>query len=277
MPEFMLRDNAESYKSLLRHVLSTGIEVSPRGQDTLEIEDMTLSLQSTSDVLAVGCGRGLNTRLAAYESLALIAGVSLPVKAVAVAPNLAQFINMETGDFDGAYGPRLRDQIPWIIDKLDRDKDTRQAVATIYRPTDLTAHSRDVPCTVYVRFAIRDGRLKMKTHMRSQDAWWGWPYDIVQFTQLGWTIANILGMPLGKYVHHVDSLHVYRRNLPDIQDFLTYWMEPAIRPTLTGLAVKEGGAWENAQERAHALLTINQDHPKDPTELWFADQKLWMF
>jgi thymidylate synthase len=53
----------------------------------------------------------------------------------------------------------------------------------------------------------------MHTTMRSNDVWLGLPYDVFTATILHELMAGWLGADLGEYHHHVDSLHVYERDL----------------------------------------------------------------
>ena len=78
--------------------------------------------------------------------------------------------------FNGAYGPMLIDQFTYIVDELIKDKNTRQAVATIWRRNPRP--SKDNPCTISVQFMIRAKKLHCIDTMRSSDAWLGWPFDI---------------------------------------------------------------------------------------------------
>ena len=52
--------------------------------------------------------------------------------------------------------------------------------------------------------------------MRSNDVWWGLPYDVFQFTQLQLTLARLLDVAPGEYTHMVGSLHAYERDADGI-------------------------------------------------------------
>lgn len=93
---------------------------------------------------------------------------------------------------------------------LKKHPETRQAVIHIKEASDKA--SKDVNCTVYLQLFIRDGKLIMHTHMRSNDLWMGFPYDIFQFTFIQVLMAMELDLELGEYVHIVDSLHLYKRD-----------------------------------------------------------------
>lgn len=268
-------NNVNDYRYMLNYVALNGRDVNPRGQHCVEVRNVVISYEKPVDVLAVSCGRKFNTKLAAYEALCLIAGVSFSRQAVAIAPNLATFLN-EDGEFDGAYGPRMAAQLDRVIDKLFVDPDSRQGCVIVWRSWDLSLPTADLACTVYLNFAIRDNKLLMTTHMRSQDLWWGWPYDLVQFTQLQHTMATVLGIDVGEYTHVVDSLHVYTRNADEIWNFTHPDDADGARPFLTGI---EACHWGQAKRWALALLTDEDktSNVSTESELWFANQKLWTY
>ena len=49
--------------------------------------------------------------------------------------------------------------------------------------------------------------------MRSNDIWFGLPYDIFQFTSLQILLSMELGVGIGTYTHICGSLHLYERDL----------------------------------------------------------------
>jgi thymidylate synthase len=106
----------------------------------------------------------------------------------------------------------IRDQLHFVIDALNADKDTRQAVMTIWRPNPRP--SKDIPCTVSVQFLIRDGLLHVVDTMRSSDLWLGWPYDIFNFSMLArYVICHLKQKPeLGVIVLQAGSAHLYEQN-----------------------------------------------------------------
>lgn len=122
------------------------------------------------------------------------------------------------GRLQGAYGPRMRhwrgrvDQLDQVRRLLARDPDSRQGVIQLFDPERDTRGNRDVPCTLGYRFFVRGGRLHMHTTMRSQDLWLGFPYDVFFATLLQELTAGWLGVELGEYHHHVDSLHLYAKH-----------------------------------------------------------------
>lgn len=85
--------------------------------------------------------------------------------------------------------------------------------------------AKDIPCNLLSHLLVRDGKLHWLQVMRSNDAVWGWPYNIIQFTFLQEIMAGWLGLDLGPFVLLSDSFHTYKKhwdNLPKIIDRAVY-------------------------------------------------------
>lgn len=209
------------YGEIVQRVLNYGEVVSPRGQKTLEIGPATIVVRDPRRVVPLGQNRKLNMAIGAAESCHLLGGVSDAAQMVSVTKNFEQFV--EDGRLRGAYGPRTYSQFPRVAELLRRDPDTRQAGVVLWREPELASLSRDVPCTVELHFAVRRGRLNMYTTMRSNDVFWGVPYDFWMFSNVLHAMAYATGYPVGLYVHTALSLHVYvDRDMGKINDLKTY-------------------------------------------------------
>jgi hypothetical protein len=77
---------------------------------------------------------------------------------------------------------------------------------------DLDRQKKDIPCTIALHFMVRGGRLELNVTMRSNDVWLGTPYDFTQFAILQASVAQALGLEVGRYVHSAGSLHLYGRD-----------------------------------------------------------------
>lgn len=116
---------------------------------------------------------------------------------------------------NSAYGWRIFskfgfDQWGHVIGLLREDPSSRQAVIHIKDADDRP--TKDVPCTVYLQFLIREGKLNLSVHMRSNDIWMGVPYDMFSFCFLQMLMAMQLGVEVGEYTHYAGSLHLYQRD-----------------------------------------------------------------
>jgi len=242
-----IADGVNGYVDLVQHVLKHGKEVAPRGQKTREIEDAVIRIENPYDTLPLGINRGTVPGIGAVEAMQLLGGVSAHELLVAVGPQFKAYTN-DDGTFHGAYGPRTQNQYAPIIERLKKDPDSRQALVTIWDPSlDLEDGKRDYPCTTLHQFRIRDNKLNMSVYMRSNDVWLGAAYDFFQFTRVQIAMASVLGIDVGKYTHHVGSLHIYEQHY-ESADNLKYADKITPVPFITG------DTWQDVQNQANLAL-----------------------
>ena len=117
----------------------------------------------------------------------------------------------ENGEVRSNYGWQWNryNQIDKIIDKLKKDKYTRQAVISIYDGKEIDTYKYDTPCTLSIHFQIIDDKLCMTINMRSNDIWFGFCNDQYCFSKLQELIANKLNISIGWYYHFSSNLHLY--------------------------------------------------------------------
>jgi thymidylate synthase len=147
--------------------------------------------------------------------------------------------NEKDGTCNSAYGNLLFEhnhgitnntssQFLYAFNELKKDKFSRRAIIFYNSPyfQQDRIGVKDFPCTVYSNFLIRNNKLIMINHMRSQDIILGFSTDIPLF-QL---FHNIMlcklqkiypNLELGNFIHKVDSLHLYKKNLPLVNEMLT--------------------------------------------------------
>ena len=94
---------------------------------------------------------------------------------------------------------------------LTHDPGSRQAVIHI-KPIQIK-DTLDTVCTLILQFFIRNNKLDMIVHMRSNDMYFGLTFDLFQFTLLQELMAAELGVELGKYIHITNNLHIYSHNI----------------------------------------------------------------
>ena len=155
------------------------------------------------------------------ESAAILAGVN-------DTPFLAHFAsNMINFSDDGLtqnafYGTRLLqtwgNQINQIIVNLMENQNSRQEVALIWNPEDLTKTTKDKACNVMLMFSIDatpdGGAVTMTSINRSNDAIWGFVTgaNVVHLSYIHEYVACSLGRRMGKWHHFSNNLHVYTDN-----------------------------------------------------------------
>lgn len=162
-----------------RNVLIRGSEVSPRGKKVRELEHHTVMVDMRYPVVLAR--PEMNRRFMAAEALWMLQGRDDVEMLAQHVPRMNDFSD-DGRSLAGAYGPRIAEQLNYVVNKLREDRDTRQAALTIWRPNPMP--SRDIPCTLAMTFQIRDNQLNAHVFMRSSDVWLGLPYDVFSFTMV---------------------------------------------------------------------------------------------
>ena len=129
--------------------------------------------------------------------------------------------------------PKIVDQYRFIIETLKRDPNSRQALITIADPVkdDFDEFgklkvTKDQPCSRSLQFMVVDGKLDCTAYLRSNDLLWGFSaVNVFNFTFIQEYIANILGIPVGKYYHFVNNLHYYSNFKDKIEFFASLSIE----------------------------------------------------
>lgn len=259
------------YGAVLKELLDYGEIASPRGKHTREITGASFTiLDSRKNVLVIS-QREPNYFFSIAEWLWMVLGQNDEESIVAFNSVLARYAN--EGSFDGAYGPKIVEQLPYVIGTLRDDPDSRQAVLNIWR--ERPRASPDVPCTLSLQFLLRRGALRCVATMRSNDAWRGLPYDVFNFTQIQAYIAAALGVRAGSYTHNVGSLHLYESDVPaaetvkapgvpvwhPVSPDLTYPMPAAVRYYFNDIA-RRGEAFGDLDLFRRYAASLEQEVPK---------------
>lgn len=207
----------EVWIDLVEDIMEKGREVSPRGMKTKELPQHTIIVDTRLPVLTIP-ERKLNYKFMAAESYWILAGDNRVATIAPYNSNIAQFSD-DGETFSGAYGPKIVEQLPYVVGKLREDPDTRQAVMTIWRPSP--GPSKDIPCTVAIAFNIRKNQLNAHVFMRSSDAYLGIPYDVFNFSMLTHLVCCYLNaeqpqlITPGLLYLTAASSHLYERNWHD--------------------------------------------------------------
>jgi thymidylate synthase len=218
------------YPNVCRTLMAEGTETSPRGKATKELHPTTVLIQDPRRRLMSCHGRVLNLPFALAEAIQIITGQN---DAQALAFYNSSIIDIQ-GDgprgtphwengvirFNAAYGERLRsfdltsvtvDQLDHVIQTLKLDPDSRQASIVLSHPLydNYSVDTHDRACNVYAHPMIREGKLDWMQIIRSNDAIWGIPYNMVQWSHLQEWVARSLDIQVGTMFIVQDSFHVY--------------------------------------------------------------------
>lgn len=216
--------------------------VKPRGYETREYLQASTHLKSPHNVVPFLYGRRPN-----YFGMLMECFWPLTtINDLALLSNWNEALSEFSDDgetMSGAYGVRMnqvehrRSRLYHAINKIEKDRDSRQAVVPIYNPSDTYTPSKDTPCNTQLMFKVRDDNLYLTVINRSNDLHLGlFGVNVPQFYFVGSYIAGHLGAKLYRQVHYSDSLHVYLGREPQNSinnriieadftylDFYKYW------------------------------------------------------
>lgn len=201
----------------LRTVLEDGDRYAPRGKPVTEVRGTAVAFDMAFPVCTLK-ERKLGYRFMCAEAAWILSGDNRLETIKRYSPFIWEF--SDDGFFyQGAYGPRIVDQLTYVCDMLADDPDTRQAVIDVWRPNPRPG--RDIPCTLSFQFMIRGGALHCVQSMRSSDVWLGYPYDAFNASMLSGYIMLLLrdrkergrkDLRLGTHTMLVGSQHVYDKD-----------------------------------------------------------------
>ena len=207
------------------HLTSTvmsGDVVRPRGRGTREVLHRTVRVDMRRSVLSLPA-RKLSYRYMAAEAYWILTGDNTVAGIAPYNTHIATFSD-DGQTFFGAYGPPITAQLPYVLQTLRNDRDSRQAGLTIWQPCP--PPTKDVPCTVAMFFQIRGTHLFMSVYMRSSDVWLGLPYDVFAFSMVGHLVCaeynamvdqDCARITPGALALTAASSHVYDDNGDDIR------------------------------------------------------------
>lgn len=210
----------------LRDVYEKGDYFAPRGLPTHELLGYKTVIEMSKPIISIAA-RKLGYHFMAAEAAWILSGDN---RVATIAP-YSKAISGFSDDgiqFYGAYGPRIRSQLPHIISALTKDALTRQAVLSIWRESP--PPSKDIPCTLTAHWMVRESQLHCFINMRSSDLWLGVPYDWFNFSMLSAYVLLMLrqtslawdNVELGKLCFTANSQHLYDKNVDAVEELTTH-------------------------------------------------------
>lgn len=260
-----------AWLSHCKKILAEGDIVSPRGQNVHELMNEQFICNMRKPVITIP-QRKLNYRFMAAESYWILTGDDRVATIAPYNKNISQFSD-DGVKFFGAYGPKIMDQIGYVVSKLLNDRDTRQAGLTIWRENP--PKTKDVPCTVTMFFYIRKDKLQVSVFMRSSDAWLGIPYDIFNFSMVAHYVCAVYNgvnncglreiLKPGDLCITMGSSHFYERNIPDFDV-----MDDACKSSryLFGCNDSPVELFTDVNALLESLKAIRESKPADKCRWW---------
>jgi len=226
----------DEWLNLLGNIITYGEKRAPRDLPVTEILCNTTIMNMKKPVISIP-GRKMGYKFMTAEAKWILSGDNRIRNINKYSPFIWEF--SDDGEFyNGAYGPKIIDQLTYICDMLEQDLDTRQAVLTIWRENPRP--SRDISCTTQLQFMIRDGKLHCMDTMRSSDAWLGWVYDVFNMSMLSGYIMlllrdrasrryktekefneNFKPLELGNLYLTAASHHIYDKDIDKVHDLIS--------------------------------------------------------
>ena len=226
----------------------------PRGLQIRENMNVAFEIENPISSLYTNERRSSQKKYIAAEFMWYFSGRN-DVEFISEYASFWRSIQNEDGTANSAYGNLIFNQknkfgvnqYEWAINSLSLDLDSRQAVMHFNIPDHQYDGNKDFVCTMYGIWHIRDNRLNLTIHMRSNDAILGTPTDVAFFTVLQQQALIHLkqkytDLELGKYVHIVDSYHVYERNFNLVEEMLNHEFKPDYMPSLKKSLIYRNGS-----------------------------------
>lgn len=213
-----MREIDQIYKNLCKNLLDFGEEVG----NTLEFRNVQFNIHDINEnIVAI---RNLSASYLFGEWLWYFNGIN-DVSFISAFGSMWKKLSDDGITANSAYGYIMKykfgfDQIEKIIELLKKDPNSRRAVINLNTPNEKVIETKDEPCTIALTFYIRDNKLNCTCMMRSNDIWFGLPYDMAFFMELQKYIADRLNVGYGIYTHFAISLHAYIRDLDKIKNIV---------------------------------------------------------
>jgi thymidylate synthase len=150
------------------------------------------------------------------------------------------------GNWEYTYHQRMENQIPWVIEELRRNPDSRRAVISIRSEEDMRTGSP--ACLQNVHYLIREGKLHCKVLFRSNDATKAAFMNAFALILVQKRMADAVGVQMGSYTHRANSFHVYERDYGMFDGYIRRLNENA------EVTYNYVGEWDELMEEAKPAI-----------------------
>ena len=202
------------FQSELQALTAFGKEVSSNGTNQTELLFRSVCINNPTHLAIKHPSRKFNPAYSVLEFLWYLSG-HRKTNNIGKCANIWLKIQDEQNEVESNYGSYiLGQQWDWILKELENDKDSRRCTIVIHQPHHKTKNEKDLPCTQYLQFFIRENKLHLGVNMRSNDIIFGFCNDVFNFALFQQLMLNELratypDLKLGSYYHHAGSLHLY--------------------------------------------------------------------
>ena len=211
-------DPNENIKRLYRDLYFHGEEIEVRGLQTKELQNYQIVFKPYQRFINFP-SRKLNLSYIKYELYWYFNADKHDLSICDHAKIWKDLVN-EDKTLNSNYGAIIfNGQFERVINTLCNDKYSRRAVIMIGDNDNLSdKKTKDIKCTNSIVFSIRNNKLEMFVHMRSNDAIFGLCNDVPFFSILHEMVYVVLkdvmyeDLIYSDYTHYVNSLHIYEKH-----------------------------------------------------------------
>ena len=121
--------------------------------------------------------------------------------------------------WDYTYHDRYVKYLPFVIEELKRNRESRRAVISI-RDNEIDSRIKDAACMQSIQFFIRGNKLDMMVLFRSNDLPEAFFFNAFGLIMLQEKVAAELDAAVGTYTHRSNSMHCYQKDFTLLSNFV---------------------------------------------------------
>ena len=129
--------------------------------------------------------------------------------------------------WDYTYHDRFSKYMPFVINELKRNRESRRAVISI-RDNEVDSRNKDAACMQSMQFFIRNDKLDLTVLFRSNDLPEAFFFNAFGLIMLQEKTAFELGVETGTYTHRSNSMHCYEKDFSLLQNYVKAVIEKPI-------------------------------------------------
>ncbi len=201
-----------AFEHYMRMIMTLGHKFA----DTKTLFNVGFLIKNPTDNIITTDYRKFSTKYAEREWDWYMSGNRNAEKISLYAPIWANHMD-EDGNVNSNYGWQWKreNQLEYVVEQLRSNKETRQAVVSIYDAKEHSEYKYDTPCTLSIHFQVLHDKLNMTVNMRSNDLWYGFCNDQYQFSNLLQMVAEMVDLDVGTYYHFASNLHLYNKTIKE--------------------------------------------------------------
>jgi thymidylate synthase len=121
--------------------------------------------------------------------------------------------------WDYTYHNRYTQYLPFVIEELKRNKESRRAIISI-RDNEVDSRNKDAACMQSIQFFIRNNKLDCMIFFRSNDLPEAFFFFSFALIVLQASVSMDLGVEAGTYTHRSNSMHCYEKDFPLLANYV---------------------------------------------------------